>query len=128
MEKLTECVRNRFDSDTNKVIVNAAYGVLNSFNVNEDTSEVATEDVEDSTSDNFSICESSESDDEILSDGNDGTEQEVIVEEGNDHLYTEIDASIDLLAKQFENPLLNADVAIPSSKFDVDPHSTVLKI
>ena len=61
VEKVTECVRNRFDSDTNKVIVNAAY-----VNVNDDTSEVATEDGKDSTSDNFSICESSESDDEVL--------------------------------------------------------------
>ena len=38
----------------------------------------------------------------------------------NSYRFTEVDSSIDLLTKQFENPLLNTDVQISSLKMEYE--------
>ena len=56
-----------------------------------------------------------------MSDEDDSDEEEVDITndaEAGEHLFAEIDSSIDLLANRFGNPLLNANVQTPTLKME----------
>ena len=65
-----------------------------------------------------------------LSDEDDSDEEEVDITkdaEAGEHLFIEINSSIDLLANRFGNPLLNANVQIPTLKMEYKSLSDYLR-
>ena len=110
-DKIIECVRTCFEGNVHRDIIDATYKVLNTWNMDGTSSRtndkvpcnknvVENIDENNDTDDNFSDDDKEESDDASS-------------EVNNLCLFTNIDTSIDLLANQFENPLLNANVQIP---------------
>ena len=112
-DNMIDYVRNHFDEDTNKPIIDAANMILNSWSILQEES--STEEVsEDTTSENED--DGSHSETEIEVGSHDERGESIQEDEEPLYFFTKADPSIDLLVRRFEKTLLNTNVNIPCFK------------
>ena len=125
--KAIGCVKNRFEDDSHKDILQTACKVLNSWTVMEETPKESMtrfgcemehfEENNDNGNDEQNDDYNEQSDDDNGKHCDNNNKNDVNSAEDS-FCFTEVDSSINLLTKQCENLLLNTDVQISSLKME----------